>query len=205
LLHPPGGGVLITREALMSDPEREPEDLERFRDYLRLLARFQLPARLRAKLDPSDLVQQTLLRAYQSLDQLRGKSTAELTAWLRSILAHQLANAVRDYSRARRDVALERSLEAALEDSSLRLENWLAVAQASPVELAERNEQLLTLASALSGLPEEQREALLLRYHEGLPLVEIGSRLGRTRPAVASLLRRGLQQLRKAFPGQGNP
>jgi RNA polymerase sigma-70 factor (ECF subfamily) len=190
----------------MSDPEREPgEDLERFRDYLRLLARFQLPARLRAKLDPSDLVQQTLLRAYQSLDQLRGKSTAERTAWLRSILAHLLANAVRDYGRARRDVALERSLEAALEDSSLRLENWLAVAQASPVELAERNEQLLTLASALRGLPEEQREALLLRYQDGLPLAEIGSRLGRTRPAVASLLRRGLQQLRKSFPEQRNP
>ena len=71
--------------------------------------------------------------------------------------------------------------------------------------MAERNEQLLTLASALGGLPEEQREALLLRYHDGLPLVEIGSRLGRTRPSVASLLRRGLEQLRKAFPEQHNP
>jgi RNA polymerase sigma-70 factor, ECF subfamily len=189
----------------MSDPGPEPGvDLERFRDYLRLLARFQLPSRLRAKLDPSDLVQQTLLRAYQSLAQLRGKSTAEVTAWLRRILANLLANAVRDYGRGRRDVALERSLEGALEDSSLRLEKWLAVAQASPVEAAERNEQLLTLASALSALPEDQREALLFRYHEGLPLAEIGSRLGRTRPAVASLLRRGLQQLRKSFPEQSH-
>jgi RNA polymerase sigma-70 factor (ECF subfamily) len=189
----------------MSDPEPEPgQDLERFRDYLRLLARFQLPSRLRAKLDPSDLVQQTLLRAYQSLDQFRGKSAAEVTAWLRRVLANVLANAVRDYGRARRDVALERSLEAALEDSSLRLEHWLAVADASPIEVAQRNEHLLTLASALSALPEDQREALLLRYHEGLPLAEIGRRLGRTRPAVASLLRRGLQQLRKAFPEQNH-
>jgi RNA polymerase sigma-70 factor (ECF subfamily) len=190
----------------MSDPGQQPgEGLERYRDYLRLLARLQLPAYLRAKLDPSDLVQQTLLKAYQGLDQFRGKSTAELTAWLRSILAHVLANAARDYGRARRDVALERSLEASLEDSSGRLEHWLAAAEASPGELAERNDQLLTLATALTRLPEDQREALLLRYYHGLALADIGARLGRTRPAVASLLRRGLQHLRQAFAEPGDP
>jgi RNA polymerase sigma-70 factor (ECF subfamily) len=65
--------------------------------------------------------------------------------------------------------------------------------------VADRNEQLLTLATALTTLPQDQREALLLRYYEGMPLAEVSERLGRTRPAVASLLRRGLAQLRKAF------
>jgi RNA polymerase sigma-70 factor (ECF subfamily) len=185
----------------MSDRASDPgSSLDRFRDYLRLVARLHLPARLRGKLDPSDLVQQTLLRAYQGLGQFRGKSTAELSAWLRRILAHVLANAIRDFSRECRDVSMERSLEAAIEDSAIRLESWLAAAQASPGELAERNERLLHLASALTRLPEDQREALLLRYYEELSLVEIGARLERTRPAVASLLRRGLAQLRKAFP-----
>jgi RNA polymerase sigma-70 factor (ECF subfamily) len=128
-----------------------------------------------------------------------------LTAWLRSILAHVLANAVRNFSRARRDVALERSLEAAVEDSSLRLENWLAAAQITPGELAQRNEQVLALATALKGLPEDQREALLLRYYSGLSLAEIADRLGRTRPAVASLLRRGLEHLRKCFLDEAKP
>jgi RNA polymerase sigma-70 factor, ECF subfamily len=197
---------VCNKGSAMSDPVVDPrEQLERFRDYLRLLARLQLPARLRAKLDPSDLVQQTLLRAYTSLPGFRGQTMAELAVWLRRILASVLANAVRDFGRARRDVALERSLEAAMEDSSLRLENWLAAAQASPGELAQRNEQLLTLAAALNDLPEDQREAVLLRYHEGLSLAEAAVRLGRTRPAVASLLRRALQQLRKAFPDQINP
>jgi RNA polymerase sigma-70 factor (ECF subfamily) len=190
----------------MDDPGNEPgANLERFRDYLRLLARLQLPVRLQGKLDPSDVVQQTLLRAYQALGDYRGQSTGELTAWLRRILTHVLANAVRDFSRARRDVNLERSLEAAVEDSSLRLENWLAVTQPSPGEVADRNEQLLTLATALTILPEDQREALLLRYYEGLPLADVAGRLGRTRPAVASLLRRGLAQLRKAFPDRSGP
>src|SRR6266567_797383 len=90
--------------------------LERFRDYLRLLARLQLDTRLQGKLDPSDLVQQTLLKAHQGLGQFRGRSTAEQAAWLRQILANTLANAVRDLARAKRDVALERSLESSLAD-----------------------------------------------------------------------------------------
>jgi RNA polymerase sigma-70 factor, ECF subfamily len=174
-------------------------ELDRYRDYLRLLARLQLPAQLRGKLDPSDLVQQTLLRAYQGIDQLRGRSPAEMAAWLRQILANTLANAVRDYGRDCRDVALERSLEASLAHSSARLEAFLAADQSSPSEQAQRNEQILQLAQALAALPELQREALLLRHCQGWSVAEIGQHLGRTRAAVASLLRRGLQQLREAL------
>src|SRR5438132_9848930 len=89
--------------------------LERFRAYLRLLARMQMDPRLQGKLDPSDLVQQTLLQALQALDRFRGRSDAELATWLRQILAHNLANAARDLGRAKRNLARECSLEAALE------------------------------------------------------------------------------------------
>ncbi len=171
--------------------------LERFRDYLRLLARLQLDGRLQAKLDPSDLVQMTLLKAYQARAQYRGSSPAEQAAWLRQILANTLANAVRDLGRGKRDLALERSLEASLADSSSRLEGWLAAEQSSPSQQAERNEQLLQLAEALAQLPEVQREVLLLRHCQGWSLADIARHLGRSRPAVASLLRRGLKQLRQ--------
>src|SRR5207249_5037256 len=92
--------------------------LERFRAYLCLLARMQMGPRLQAKLDPSDLVQQTLLQALQMLDRFQQRSDAELAAWLRQILAHKLANASRDLGRAKRDMARECSLEAALDQSS---------------------------------------------------------------------------------------
>jgi RNA polymerase sigma-70 factor, ECF subfamily len=171
--------------------------LERFRAYLHLLARLQLDPRLQGKLDASDLVQQTLLKAHQALGQFRGQTTAEQAAWLRQILAHTLANAVRDLARAKRDVALERSLEASLGESSSRLEAMLAADQSSPSERAVRNEQLLQLTEALAGLPEPMREVLVLRHCQGWSLGEISAHLGRSRAAVASLLRRGLKQLRE--------
>jgi RNA polymerase sigma-70 factor (ECF subfamily) len=178
-------------------PPFAPEDLERYRDYLRLLARLQLDPRLRARCDASDVVQQTFLQAHQALAQFRGGSEAELAAWLRQVLARNLAHAARDHRRGRRDVARERSLEAALEASSARLEGWLAAQQPSPSQRAERDEQLLRLAQALAALPEAQREALVRHYWQGWTTVEIGQHLGRTPAAVAGLLKRGLNELRR--------
>jgi RNA polymerase sigma-70 factor (ECF subfamily) len=174
-------------------------ELEHFRDYLRLLAELQVPARLRAKLDASDLVQTVLLKAHQAEEDFRGHTRAERAAWLRQILARTLANALRDHARARRDIALECSLEQALNDSSARLENWLIARGQAPGELAERNEQVVELAGALARLPEPQRLALVMHYCQGLSLAAIAQELERTRPAVASLLRRGLKQLRGFF------
>src|ERR1700737_1670806 len=112
-------------------------DLEPFRAYLRLLARLHLDPRLRGKLDPSDVVQETLLQGYRALAGFRGRGGAELAAWLRQILARNLAYAVRDLGRARRDVGRERSLEAALDESASRLEAWLAAKQSSPSQQAD--------------------------------------------------------------------
>jgi RNA polymerase sigma-70 factor (ECF subfamily) len=170
--------------------------LERFRAYLRLLARMQMDPRLQGKLDPSDLVQQTLLQALRALDRFQQRTDAELAAWLRQILAHNLANAARDLGRAKRDVARERSLEAALEQSSARLEAWLVAEQSSPSEQAQRKEQVLRLAEALGTLPEAQREALTRRYLQNWSLDDIGRHLGRSPAAVAGLIKRGLKQLR---------
>jgi RNA polymerase sigma-70 factor (ECF subfamily) len=176
-------------------PQESGSNLERFRSYLRLLAQVQLNPRLRGKLDPSDIVQQTLLEAYQARDRCPSQDPARQAAWLRKILAHNLANAVRDAERARRDVRRERSLEAAVEASSARLEAWLAAEQSSPSEQAQRNERLLRLAEALERLPAGQQEAVILHHLQGQSLSEVAGHLGRSPAAVAGLLHRGLRKL----------
>jgi RNA polymerase sigma-70 factor (ECF subfamily) len=177
--------------------EADPPALERFREYLLLLVRLQLGDPLRGNLDPSDVVQQTLLEAHRKRDQFRGHTGAELAEWLRQMLAFNLADSIRALHRAKRDITRERSLEAALEESSARIESWLVAEQFSPSQQAEANEQAVRLAAALATLPEIQREALVLRHCQGWPLADISKRLGRTPAAVAGLLKRGLRQLRQ--------
>ena len=171
--------------------------LERFRSYLLLLARVRLDPLVRAKVGASDVVQQTLLEAHRDVAQLRGRTVGEQAVWLRQILARNLANVVRDLRRDRRNVGRERPLQAALDESASRLEAWLAAEQSSPSQQAERHERAVRLAEALAGLPENQREAVVLRHWHGCSLVEIGERLGCTTAAVTGLLHRGLRKLRQ--------
>jgi RNA polymerase sigma-70 factor (ECF subfamily) len=170
--------------------------LERFRQYLLLLARAQLGPHLQGKLDASDVVQQTLLEAHQKRRQFAGDSPGQLLAWLRRLLACTLADALKGLGRAKRDVARERSLEAALDQSSECLAAWLAAEQSSPSEQADRNEQVVRLADALATLPEAQRQALVLRHCQGWSVADISRQLGRSPTAVAGLLKRGARQLR---------
>src|SRR5262249_54515939 len=128
--------------------------------------------------------------------QFHGQTDAELAAWLRQMLAHNLADILRAMGRAKRDVTLERSLEAGLEGSSSHLGAWLATKQSSPSQRAMKQEELLRLADALDELPADQREAVVLHHLQGASLAALASQLGRSEAAIAGLLRRGLRKLR---------
>ena len=94
------------------DPE-ELAPLEQFCDYLHLVARLQLGHRTPGKIGPSDVVQQTLLEAYRKRDQFRGRSQAEMMAWLKKILMGVMIDAIRSLGRDKRDIRRELSLEEA--------------------------------------------------------------------------------------------
>jgi RNA polymerase sigma-70 factor (ECF subfamily) len=181
-------------EPAAEGPSLGPED---FREYLGLLGRVQLGPRLRGKLDLSGVVQQTLLEAYQGWERARTWSEAQKATWLRRLFTNNLTDAIRKLGTAARDVSREQSLEAALDQSSCRLEALLAADQSSPSQQAGRGEQAVRLAQALAQLPQAQREALVLQHWHGWSLAQIGAHLDRSPAAVAGLLHRGLKQLRK--------
>src|SRR4029453_19173365 len=142
------------------------------------------------------IVQQTLLEAHLAKDQLRDQPSDQRLAWLKRVLAHNLADEIRKIRSDKRDVRREKSLQAAIEQSSQRLEAWIAANDSAPGARLERQERAVRLAEALSRLPAAQREALVLQHWQGWSLAEIAAHMGRTRTAVAGLLKRGLSQLR---------
>jgi RNA polymerase sigma-70 factor (ECF subfamily) len=178
------------------------ERLERFRHYLTLLARMQVGARHLHKVDTSDIVNATIFAAHEQWGQFRGSNDAELAAWLRRMLACNLADAFRALHRDKRDVKREHSLEAALDQSCTRLEDWLVALQTSPSAKMVQSERLMRLAWALGELPEDQRNVVELHHLHGCPVSELVELLGRSQASVAGLLRRGLKRLRELLDEQ---
>jgi RNA polymerase sigma-70 factor (ECF subfamily) len=174
---------------------------DRYRGYLWTLAYAGLGSGFRNQLDPSDIVQSTLARAVESLHQLTSTDERTMLAWLRQILAAVLVDEYRRLHRGRRDIAREQQeIAAGIDSSAAGLEAWLIADQTSPSHAAARNEQLLRLADAMLELPQDQREAVVLKYLQGQDLLQIAVTTGKTVGSIAGLLRRALSRLRQLLP-----
>jgi len=190
----------MAKSSSSQDVALKSDDIERFRPYLRVLAQTRFQTKFQSKLDASDIVQQTMLNAYQSWEQFRGKSDAELAGWLRQILANLIIRNTRDMGRDKRDVERERSIDAALQESSMQLGKLLAdPGQGTPSQVVMKEERAAELAQALMELPDDQREAIMGKYWHGQSSAEIGEQLQRSPEAVAGLLYRGLKKLREVM------
>ncbi len=193
----------LLRLAQAGDNHSLGELLELYPRYLKLLARLQISRRLQGKIDPSDLVQETFLRAHQKFAQFQGTTEEELVSWLRQILVTSIARLVRRrYGTRRRDVRLERELAAELDESSRALDRSLIATGSSPSQQAMRREQAVLLADALDDLPEDYREVIVLRHLEGLSFPEVARRMARTVDSVKKLWARALFRLRRSMGSQ---
>ncbi len=179
-----------------------PTAMDRYRSYLVLLARMQLGARPQATIDASDIVQQTLIAAHVKREQFQGDELGYL-AWLRRTLTNNVRDALRRMHRQKRNVARERSLDEAIDASSRRLTECLALSATSPSTQVANAEELLRLAEAIETLSETQREAATLHHLQGWTLSEVARQLQKSDTAVAGLIHRGLKNLRKLMSESG--
>lgn len=195
--HRPTQSNALVDRARAGDRQAIAELLALYRNYLLLLARIHIDVNLQAKADPSDLVQETCLLAARDLPQFRGETEAEFVAWLRQILTNAGAAMVRKYRGTQtRDLRRERQVDHQWERSSLALGRMAAAPSASPSRIASRREAAVILADALTRLPQEYREVLVLNHLEGFPLVEVAARMGRTLGSARGLRTRALLKLR---------
>ncbi len=169
--------------------------LELYRNYLRVVARAMIGQALRVRLDASDLVQETFLRAHQEFGHFRGGTEPELVAWLRQILVRTLANQARHHRSQGRGYQRDESLEVMLERSSQRVQLALAAPLSSPSSLVSRREQAVLLADALEKLPPDYREVFLMRNLDHIPFEAIAVRMGRSAGAVRMLWTRTIKKL----------
>ncbi len=171
---------------------------EACRNLLHHLARAQIETMLRAKIDASDIVQETMLEAYRDFAQFQGRTEGEWLAWLRRILSRNAADFVRHYRgtekrNARREVALRQpgddSLDGGLPEP--------AAADPTPSEIAIHRDHELRMAEALTRLPADYREVIMLRNLQRLPFDEVAGRMNRSRPAAQMLWMRALKRLQE--------
>jgi RNA polymerase sigma-70 factor (ECF subfamily) len=169
--------------------------LETCRRYLLAVANQELDPDLRAKIGPSDVVQETFLEANRDFGQFNGRTQEDLLAWLRRILLHNLANVRRqfcetDKRRIHREVPLDVALGGPVEAN-------LIAAQATPGSELAAQEQVARMMQAMERLPEHYREVLRLRHQEGRSFEDIGARTGRSAEAARKVWARAVELLKE--------
>jgi len=191
----------LIRRARDGDREALAVLLERYREFVRLVVHGRARGRLRARLDSSDMIQETLLHAAKNIQQFEGSAEEELRAWLGRIAEREVIHQMRRHLGAeKRAVAKEQPLVPADDSASGRdpgPDQRLGKMPSSPSMALMRKERALLLSGALSRLPDDYREVLRLRNLEGLEFPEIAVRLQRSAGAVRVLWVRALRKLRE--------
>lgn len=196
--------ALIER-ASEGDPSARQLLLARHRERLRLMVALRMDARLAARVDPSDIVQEALGDATRRLNEFLRDRPLPFYLWLRRLAWERLVHAQRHHIGARRrSVNREEAYTPTLsDDSSMALADRLIASGTSPSRRLIRDEQRQRLLLTLAALDENDREVLVLRYLEGLSNAEIASVLGISTGAVMTRHTRALGRLRDVLVAAG--
>jgi len=170
--------------------------IEHVRPQLCAFIERQLGSALRRKIEPEDIFQETSADAVRALGSIDLKDR-EPFSWLCQIAERRIIDAHRHFFGAKkRDAGREVSLGTPGGDTqNPGLINLLVNSMTTPSAAFSRNAREHRLLEAMQQLPEDQREALRLRYVENMPSKQIAEQLGKTDAATRVMLTRSLKRL----------
>lgn len=204
------GPIELMSKARAGETEALGELCALYRNYLRMVVRTGLGARLRERLELSDVVQEALVEVVRQFPQFTGQNEAALVGWLRRLVGQKLADLGRYHSRTKRAGGVAPlPLDAPWEgrggenqgNQAGRLLDMLALSQTSPSEIVSRRELIVLLADALAALPDGEADVLWLYHAENLSFEVIGERMGVSRKSVRGIWARGLKRLKRSLEG----
>ena len=191
----------LLEEARGGNAEAMGQLLHLYRNYLTILATTQLDHRIRRRVNPSDLVQETMLAAHCDFGKFRGGSEGELLTWLRQILINCLHHAIETHLRAkirdiRREISIER-VSASLSCSTVDFVAGLPDRGPSPSESVGQRELAVGLADQLARLRPSYRDVIVLRNLQGLSFEEIAECMDRKSGTVRMLWLRAIERFKQ--------
>jgi RNA polymerase sigma-70 factor (ECF subfamily) len=170
----------------------------RHQQRLRRMVQLRIDPRLASRLDPSDVVQETLVEAHRRLDDYVRRREIPFYPWLRAIAWEKLLQLNRRHiMAARRSVDREIDRPALSRDSELLLAQRLVSAGPSPSDQLIRREIRDRIRQAIAQLPGDDHEIIVLKHLEELSFQEVAAVLGISMSAVYSRHRRAIQRLHR--------
>jgi RNA polymerase sigma-70 factor (ECF subfamily) len=179
----PGQTQTLIRDALGGTDEEVGALLEHLRPRLVLWIATRMSKGLRAKVEPEDLAQDTLLAVHKALANFQGSSQRQFLAWFFRIAENRIRDQVSHFQAEKRQV----------------LPPAHSFTQSSPSTSATRTEQVTRVLAAMEGLSPEHRDVIRLRRLEERGTKEIAELMERSENAVRILYCRALKQLRGAL------
>jgi len=187
------------RDALGGSREALERVYERSAPRLLAFIRLRMGRTLRSKMESRDILQATLMKSFQHLDEFKGSDTQSLAAWLARIAEREIADRVDFHQRQRRDAAREEPLDIEAMGAAVPAPVKSALTQAILDEKARH------LEAAMDTLSDAHREIILLRKFEELSFGEIARRLDKSEDACRMLLARAMVALTLAMTGRPTP
>jgi RNA polymerase sigma-70 factor (ECF subfamily) len=161
----------------------------------------RLSGNLQRMVAVEDVIQETFIQAIRDIGNCQAGSQQSFAAWLSAIAEHRLHDIIKGLYRQKRG-GDRRQVEGIVSESAGRLVDLVELISdhhSTPARALTRDEATQAIRIGIAALPDDQREAIRLRFLEGKSIEETAAKMGRTVAAVNGLVRRAKESLRSTL------